>query len=409
MSTDQTHITTAQSSYAVDFREIWENYRSEVFFGLVVGLCVIASTYLSRFVPDEVFDNLLTPTFVVMTVSVCLGGAWIVLRHTDGMRMRRMWGYALLVWGAGDLVYLTGWMIAPMEVMNMGAARITTYELLLGNLLAWMLTLYPTETLRPGWMSPKIALLQLLPLFLLAALDYVIPLNLWSLIALYPFLLVGLVLRQIRAYQKWCEDNYSSMENIDAQWVIRYCIMLFILGVNFMYMCATHDHTRGLTQQWFVVFMLAYSTEQILFRKNPWAEKESSVLNNHPALSETDEQPEAEDTPILHADRVKLEEWMTDKKPYLNSDFQLVDLRAVLPTNRTYLSNFIHDEYDCSFYQFVNRYRIKEAQRLMLETPDMKLGDVAERSGFASPSAFCRVFSRETGFSPSEWVKQNTV
>lgn len=407
MSINLTWEKASKGNRVGGFREFWDNYGTEVLFGLALGFCVLLSTYLSRFIPDALYDNILTPIFNVATVSVGLGCAWVVFRHTDGMRMRRAWGYALVVWGLCDLAYLIGWLVAPLEVMNMGATRLSTHELFLGNLLGWVLTLYPTETLRPGWMSPKVALLQLLPLVVLAALDYVTPLSLWPVIALYPYLLLALVLRQIRAYRKWCEDNYSSMENIDVPWIIRYCVMLFILGANYVYMCATHDHTRGFTQQWFVVFMLAHSTEQILFRKDPWSEMKSSIFKVRPSLPGSEEESEMIAVPAQVSDREKLEEWMATKRPYLNPDFQLIDLRAVLQTNRTYLSRFIHDEYGCSFYQFANRYRVEEAKRVLRETPDIRLTEVAERSGFNSSSVFSRIFSRETGISPTEWMRRS--
>ena len=404
MSTNRTPDKTNKKGFAAEARELWGNYRSEFFFGLVLVAIVMTSTYLSKYIPDEVFDNTITPGLIVMTVGVCLGCAWIVLRHSDGLRMRRMWGYALLVWGVSDLIYILGWMIAPKEVMDMSATRLTTHELLLGNLLGWVLTLYPTETLRPGWMRFKVAFWQLLPLAVLTVLDYIMPINLWGLIALYPYLLLALILRQIRKYRQWCEDNYSSMENIDAQWIVRYCIMLFILGANYVYMCATSDHARGFTQQWFALFMLAYSSKQIIFRKDPWAE--ATVTPGRRRARTKAEQPEETDVPVQPSDREKLEEWMTRNKPYLNPDFQLIDLRAVLPTNRTYLSRFIRDEYGCSFYRFANQYRIEEAKRLMIESPDLKLMDIAEQSGFTSASIFSRTFSGITGVSPSEWLKQ---
>lgn len=94
---------------------------------------------------------------------------------------------------------------------------------------------------------------------------------------------------------------------------------------------------------------------------------------------------------------------METEKPYLNPEFRLIDLRQILPLNRTYLSQLIHTEYDCNFYQFVTKYRIEEAKRLMTEHPDMKMQDVAEQSGFSSPVVFSRIFTRETGTSPSDW------
>ena len=100
-----------------------------------------------------------------------------------------------------------------------------------------------------------------------------------------------------------------------------------------------------------------------------------------------------------------LTRWMRETKPYLNPDFQLMDLRHVLPMNRTYLSRFLRDEFGCTFYQFVNKYRIEEAKRLMTEQPDLKMADVAAQCGFSSQSVFAQTFTRETGLSPREWSK----
>ena len=98
---------------------------------------------------------------------------------------------------------------------------------------------------------------------------------------------------------------------------------------------------------------------------------------------------------------------METEKPYLNPEFRLNDLRQVLPLNRTYLSQLINTEYDCTFYQFVTNYRIEEAKRLMKEKPDLKMQDIAEQCGFSSPVVFSRIFARETGETPSEWCANN--
>ena len=98
-----------------------------------------------------------------------------------------------------------------------------------------------------------------------------------------------------------------------------------------------------------------------------------------------------------------LEAAEADYQKNVNPDFKLMDLRAILPTNRTYLSQLINAEYGCNFYQYVTNYRIAEAKRLMREHPELKMQEVAEQSGFASAAVFSRTFSRETGFSPREW------
>ena len=383
------------------FREFWRDYWPEVLFGFVLALVVVTSTWFSQFIPDKLFDDVITPAMMVATVTVAFFGAAVVFIHSHGYKTRILWGVALVVWGLSDFIYLIGSIVAPAQVMDMSAEQLTMYEVLLGNLLGWVLTLYPTETLRPGWLNWQVVLWQLIPLCALVALDYFLPYNLMPIVALYPYLLLAMVLTHIRAYRIWCEENYSSMDDISVEWIVRYCIMFFIIGANYIYMLSGHGHARGFTQQWFVVFMLAYSTEQILYRKNPWA----NIVDQADAVAKDEQVPNGEQQ--NEDNSLILRRWMLEKKPYLSPDFNLMDLQAVLPMNRTYLSQLIHAEYDCSFYQFVTRYRIEEAQRLMRENPDMKVTDIAARSGFSSPVMFSRVFLRETGFSPKEWAQKH--
>ena len=147
------------------------------------------------------------------------------------------------------------------------------------------------------------------------------------------------------------------------------------------------------TQQWLFLLVLAYTTERVLYRPDPWKQLRSTTV---------DEQDDAA-APTNADYRAMLEAWLEQNKPYLNPDFQLIDLRQVLPLNRTYLSQFINTEYGCSFYQWVNGLRISEAKRLMTEQPELKMQDVAKQCGFSSRSVFTQVFTRETGVTPSEW------
>ena len=184
---------------------------------------------------------------------------------------------------------------------------------------------------------------------------------------------------------------------MDVQWIVRYCIMLAIIGINYVYLCLAHGHTRGFTQQWFVILMLVYSTEQILYRKDPWKRLRMTTPETESEDTADTEQPNA-------VYKEQLEAWLEQEKPYCNPDFQLSDLRQVLPLNRTYLSQFIKSEYGCSFYQWVNRMRIEEAKRVKMEHPEWTAQDIAEHScGFSSRQTFYRTFLRETGQSPSEW------
>ncbi len=372
-------------------------HKGGVAFAVILTVCVLLSMWLAHYIPDDYFDNVLTPILIVAAVTAEFTGAWIVFKHSEGLRIRKMWGIALLTWGVLDGAYIVSWMTSPTPVMNMGAYELTTMEMLLGNLLSWVMLLYPAEVLRPGWMNWKRALWQLLPMYILVALDYALPIRLAPVIALYPFALLAFLFNHMHAYQVWCEENYSTLDDIDLKWIMRYLIMMVLVGIVYVYMCATHSHTRGFTQQWLVLFMITYATEQIIFRPDPWAMVKQA--EKAPAVAETTE-PQPED-----ANREKLEEWMKQEKPYLNPGFKLLDLQAVLPMNRTYLSQFIHAVYGCTFYQFVNRYRIEEAQRLKKENPEMKIAEISAHCGYSSPTVFSRTFTEIVGVSPREWAQ----
>jgi len=368
-------------------------------FIIVSTISVLLSLWLSHYIPAETFDKIISPLLFTSTVVVAYACAFLMFKHADGLRVRKAWGFALLFWGLVDTVYIVSSIVAPTEVMDMGAQHLTTHELLLGNLLGWVLLLYPTEAVRPGWMNFRHAMWQLLPMLVLVALDYVFPLNLRPLISLYPFALIPLLITHARAYHNWCEENFSTLDDIDVRWIVKYLWMVVLVGVVYMYICNTQSPTRGFTQLWFTIFMFVYSTEQILFRKDPWAMAHPIA---HKEL-ESAPDPSLEKSAAL---RQSLDEWMESEKPFVNPDFQLADLSAVLPMNRTYLSQFIKAEYGCTFYQFVSRYRVAEAKRLKLEQPNLKMDEIAARCGFSSRTVFSNVFTREEGVSPREWFKK---
>lgn len=385
------------------FRNLWNNYREEALFFVILSASAVFSHWLSQFIPVDLFENIIIYIQHGANTAICGVGAWLMFCHSDGMRIRRASGYALAAWGIAELFFLLQVCCWHQPVLNAGNESLSAYMLFAGNFLGWLLLIYPTETLRPGWMNWKIALWQLVPMMMLCGVDYLVPIDLRWLISLYPLALLVLVFTHIRAYRIWCENNYSSMEYIDAQWIVRYLIMLFVVGISYGYMMVSDNPCRALTQNMLIQFMFVYSIGEILFRKDPWEETHSSLSESSPTgINESHLSTSSESVQML-------EQWMETEKPYLNPDFKLIDLRTVLPMNRTYLSQFINDNYGCTFYQFVNRYRIEEAKRLIRETPDMNIENIATLSGFSSRSSFSRAFAHETGLSPREWSKCNNT
>lgn len=401
----------------MSIKTFFRDYKSVLHFCTVLTLCVVLSHWLSHYIPLDYFNEIITPTMNSIMLALCLSGAWAMFRHAEGMRIRLAWGITMLVWGCVSLFFLLMTYGFDSSALTIGRDQLTMGTLFASNILGWVMLLYPTEVLRPGWLTVRRAFLQLLPLFIITVLDYVIPYDLRFLSMLYPLGLLGLLILHVRVYKAWCEENYSTLDEVDVQWIWRYLYMMVLSGASLLYMCITDNPARAFTQQWLFVFIFVYSTDEIIHRPNPWKllqkqKKKKLAPALDPAEAAEAEEEESEST-LTFADekdiesyKEQLDVWMASEKPYLSPEFRLLDLREVLPLNRTYLSQFISTAYGCNFYQYVARYRVEEAQRLMREKPEMKMQEVAEQCGFSSQATFAHVFTRETDMTPTEWQKK---
>lgn len=99
----------------------------------------------------------------------------------------------------------------------------------------------------------------------------------------------------------------------------------------------------------------------------------------------------------------KIKNWFETERPYLRPSFKLVDVAAVVPLNRTYLSRIFNEGMGVSFTDYIRDLRMAEAKRLLAENPDAPIAAIAERCGFAGHSSFHRAFVQATGMKPSDF------
>lgn len=377
-------------------RKFLVEYKEEGLFGLGLLACVVVSYGLAPLIPIDIFRSIISPMQNAAIITVTLINTWAMARHSEGIRVRYVYAWIMGVLSLIIMAGVTYRMFVNAELQPAdGIFSFEGWEMLGGDLIAWLLLAYPSELLHPGWMTLKNGLKRLLPVVVLGVIDMLTPWDLRWLLVLVPVVWVALLFKHVRDYRIYCEENYGSVEQTDEKWVIRYLVMIFVLGCSYAYLYITEEPNRLFTQQWLLFFILAYTNDQVIFRSKPWIENVEEEEGEEEAKNEFGAEY-----------REKLEQWMETEKPYLNPEFRLNDLRQVLPLNRTYLSQFIHAEYDCTFYQFVTNYRIEEAKRLMREQPDLRIWEIAEQCGFSSPTVFGRVFARETGQTPTEWLAQ---
>ena len=98
---------------------------------------------------------------------------------------------------------------------------------------------------------------------------------------------------------------------------------------------------------------------------------------------------------------------MEQDQRYLTG-LKLSDIAAELGVGVPAIVDCIGSQRDTTYSQLLNEYRVRHAQQLLLERPDMKLSAVIANSGFTSETTFFRSFRTFTGMSPKEWLAQQT-
>ncbi len=96
-----------------------------------------------------------------------------------------------------------------------------------------------------------------------------------------------------------------------------------------------------------------------------------------------------------------------DEEIYKLPQLNLQDIAQKLNTNRSYISACINKYCGCNFKQFLIKYRIKAAKRLLIET-DFDIQEIAWEVGFNTRASFYNAFKDHISekLSPIEWRKR---
>ena len=84
----------------------------------------------------------------------------------------------------------------------------------------------------------------------------------------------------------------------------------------------------------------------------------------------------------------------------------LDEIAEKLNVTPEYLGSQFHKEVGVTFSTYMKEYRIQKAKKLLIGT-NLKLYEVAEQVGYATPKYFSKIFKEVTGQFPAEYRKLN--
>lgn len=115
----------------------------------------------------------------------------------------------------------------------------------------------------------------------------------------------------------------------------------------------------------------------------------------------------ASDQILKHKQR--LDQVMRLQKQYLSPDLTLPKLAQAVGCSVNHLSQVINSGFDTSFFDYLSRYRIEYAKKLLtqLDGQSNAILQIAFNVGFNSNSAFYSAFKKHVGITPAQYRQRH--
>ena len=272
------------------------------------------------------------------------------------------------------------------------------------------------EVVSPGLVTGRKLLVQVGAQSLFIPLFVIFPTQLMLDIALYSAYLGGIcslviISVLLARHRKFIRDNYSYTEHVDVTWSIRCIIGLFVCITAYVIISNYETWTSRTILH--LLLMVAWLYLSRLARNHSVVKMPPLVMFAFPLVRKTE--PEVEDaavsSEVYSGLAEQLNECMSKGKLYLNPKLTLQDVCTEIGTNRTYLSDYLNNVLNTTFYEYVNELRIRTACEIIGSmTPENKRSmlEISEVSGFNSISTFNRSFVKMMGVTPSQYMSKTS-
>jgi AraC-like DNA-binding protein len=212
----------------------------------------------------------------------------------------------------------------------------------------------------------------------------------------------------VKQYNHKIANFYSNLENKTIPWV---SFILYSFVVTSIISIVFNFIGRGFFMESPILLLIP----SIIFSVLLFFIGFLGYMQNHTVIDLELEENKSKNFDIKSSGINKLSENLlalfTEKEIYKNPDLKITHLSEMLHTNRTYISKHINTEFSCTFSDFVNRYRVEEAKKLL--SSDLykiySLNYISEQSGFGSMGSFMRVFRDLHGITPGQYRDQQIL
>lgn len=213
--------------------------------------------------------------------------------------------------------------------------------------------------------------------------------------------------KNVLSHQTAIQNTFSQTDNIHLNW-LKHLLATFaaalsvdlFLNIAVTYGLIAFGPAVGLIVllECAIIFAVGYFSLQqpeILFPENT-SNKDTKKKYDNSALDE--------DLSTQLANQ--LTELMETVQPYKRNDLKLGDLAELMNLSNHHLSQLINEKIGCNFYEFINKYRVQYAEDLMRSSEQVNITRLAFDAGFNNRVSFTNAFKKQTGQTPSAYLKK---
>jgi len=221
-------------------------------------------------------------------------------------------------------------------------------------------------------------------------------------------------LRLLQGFNQKLKYNLASLAKVKLEWlrILLYAFagwMIFTLvligfvhigGYYYLFHQVDTMATTGVIAIIFLIGFMSIRQPEIISGEVVKIEKQSLTPIKASKYQKTG--LSTEKTKALYE---QLKTFMETEKPYLDNEITLAKLSQKMTLSPHQLSQVINEQAKKNFYDFINAYRVAQAQRLLLtkEYAEYTILHIAYESGFKNKNSFNRAFKKMTQMTPSEF------
>ena len=204
----------------------------------------------------------------------------------------------------------------------------------------------------------------------------------------------------IKNYERGLKSEYAAIDHT-IRWakvfnVVLLSILLF--SILFLYMLLVTDIYRRYLDYFYVLptGILFYLISYYLMNAD-W--KSTDQKNGKYVTSSLK-------TENIEGYIKKLNHLMDEKKIYLNNEIRLHDIAQMTGVSSHHISQIINEQFGSSFFDFINKRRVEEAKKLIMDNPKYTLLQIAFDAGFNNKTSFVNAFKKFENKTPSAFRKE---